>query len=140
MNFRQCGRSKQPFIKCKEHCHSVWEIIYQTMGNTRAIADGKVFEMAEGDIIVIPPGTAHSTESNAYITDMWISFEKYEFPTIPFVVKDTDGSIRVLFEMLFNINSEKLNGYAVFEEKLAELICLYVKKASNEKNIPEIIS
>lgn len=139
MNFRQCGRSTKPFIKCREHSHSVWEIIYQTMGNTRAIADGKVFEMAEGDIIVIPPETVHNTESDTYITDMWLSFEKYEFPTFPFLVKDTDGNIRNLFNMLFKICDEKPKGFESFAERFTELICLYVKKASAEEGVPSII-
>lgn len=139
MNFRHCAKSIKPFIKCSDHCHNAWEIIYQTMGKTRAFAGNKEFVMNEGDLIVIPPGTVHRTESDSYITDMWISFEKYEFPTFPFLVKDSDGNIRKLFEMLFKISSEQISGQESFCEKLTELICLYVKKASNEKDIPEII-
>ncbi len=139
MNFKACGRSIKPFIKCSDHCHSAWEIIYQTMGNTCAVAGGKVFEMVERDLIVIPPGTVHRTESDTYIKDMWISFEKYEFPTFPFLVKDADGSIRKLFEMLFEICDEKPKGFESFAERFGELICLYVKKATTEEDVPQSI-
>lgn len=139
MNFNNCGRSLRPFQAYKNHTHRTWEIIYQTMGKTRAVAGDKEFEMAVGDVIVIPPETVHRTESDAYITDMWISIEKCEFPTFPFMVKDTDGNIRMLFEMLFQIHNEKSKGFENFLERLVELICLYVKKASTEEDAPEII-
>ncbi len=139
MNFSHCSRALKPFYACKNHSHNAWEIIYQTMGKTRAFAGDNVFEMSEGDVIVIPPGTVHRTESDTYITDMWISFKKYEFPTFPFLVKDTDGNIRNLFNMLFKICDEKPKGFESFAEKFTELICLYVKKASAEEDVPSII-
>ncbi len=139
MNFSHCSRASKPFYACKNHSHNAWEIIYQTMGKTRAVAGDKEFEMSEGDVLVIPPGTVHRTESDTYITDMWISFEKYEFPTFPFMVKDTDGNIRKLFEMLFEIYDEQSKGVESFTERLTELICLYVKKANVAEDVAEII-
>lgn len=140
MNFCNCGRSSKPFYSYKNHSHKTWEIIYQTMGKTHAVAGDSEFEMSVGDIIVIPPGTVHRTESDSYITDMWISFEKFEFSTFPFMISDTDGNIRSLFEMLFNICDEQSKMREIFTDKIVELICLYVKKASTEKDMPEIIN
>ena len=139
MNFNHCGKSSKPFFLYKNHSHNAWEIIYQTMGKTHAFAGDKEFEMSVGDVLVVPPGTVHRTESDMLITDMWISFEKCEFPTFPFSVRDTDGNIRKLFELLFQICDEQPKGIENFTERIAELICLYVKKASVEKDVPEII-
>lgn len=139
MKFLHCGRSTNPFFSCKLHSHKSWEIIYQTMGKTHAVVENSEFEMSVGDIIIIPPDKAHKTESDTYITDMWIHIESYEFPTFPFVVTDTDGNIRKLFEMLFCIYDEQFTGVESFADKLSELICLYIKKASAQKDIPHVI-
>ena len=137
MNFRYCSRSEKPFFACKNHAHKKWEMICQITGKTRAIVGNVEFEMCEGDVIVIPPDTIHRTESDVYITDMWISFEKCDFPSYPFVVSDGNGNIKKLFEIMFKICEE--GDQENIAEKLFELICLFVKKAHSEKNIPEIV-
>ncbi len=139
MDFRHCSKATKPFRACKSHAHNFWEMIYQCSGKTRAKAGDSEFDMAEGDILVVPPNTFHISESDEYITDMWISFEKYDFPPFPFVVKDENGDIKKLFEVIYNISKEDKNGQEYITQNLFEVICLFVKKAYNEKDTPDII-
>jgi len=139
MNFVSAGKIFDPIYSCSMHKHPEWEIIYQLRGHTCATAGGTLFQLREGDLIVIPPNTSHNTASDMLIIDMHIRLKVCDFPTSPFVVTDDGGDIGQLFHMLLNIYLKKDEGYALFAEKLSELICLHIKKAINKQPTPKFI-
>ena len=139
MNFQSGGKLLTPIFQCSTHTHKTWELIYQCSGNTCATVGREKFPMQEGELIVIPPEMPHNTASDSPITDMHIILAQCDFPHFPFVIKDTDGTIRTLFDMTLAAYHEKSDNYELITEKLSELICLYIKKATHEQKCPLFI-
>ena len=139
MNFVYGGFPPAPILRCDYHTHSNWEIIYQCTEHTCATAGGVQFPLMAGDLIVIPPDTEHRTESDRAFVDMHIRLKTCDFPLSPFAVRDTDGSIRRVFEMIRAADAEMGAHSRLLCDKLSELVCLYIKKAIDDRSCPEFI-
>lgn len=140
MNFIGVGKAVSPIKKCNMHTHMHWELIYQIDHHTVATAGDGSFPMQAGDIIVIPPRVPHKTESDTYFTDMCILLKKCDFLTSPFVVRDRDGSILRLFEMIYLSRLDKTEFNEIITEKLSELVCIYIKKMAADAKEPRAVS
>ena len=140
MNFKGAGKATKPIISCNLHTHNCWEFIYQINNHTIATVGNTSIPMEAGDIIVIPPDTPHKTESDVYFSDMHIKLDGCTLGDSAFVVKDVDGPLGRLFEVILSIHNERSEISDVISEKITEIILIYVKKMSFEQQEPVAVS
>lgn len=127
MNIIFCGKTPFPIGSCGVHAHECWEIIYQLSGENRSKIGKKTFNVAPGDIMIIPPGIAHDGSSDGVYTDMYIQADNLDFYDIEFV-HDYDGNICELFRMVHKSFSQKGTNYLNICDAVLEAICQYIKK------------
>jgi len=71
------------------HAHSSWELIYCTSGSGYVVFDSQRLFYQAGDIVIIPPYTAHSNESENGFTNIHLNFSDPSFNLKePAVLKD----------------------------------------------------
>lgn len=132
MNLSYCGKTKLPIKHCEMHSHKEWEIIYNISGNNRSVIDKTTYDIAAGDIMIIPPHTLHNGCSDVFYTDMYIQAKEIDFHK-PIVIHDYDGNILKLFFILHKTFMQKDSNYANLCDSLLDAICQYIKKyASSE--------
>ena len=60
----------------KTHFHSYHELYYLSRGQMRYIIDDRLYEVTEGDVVLIPKGTLHNTSYDNYDTErLLINFD-----------------------------------------------------------------
>lgn len=139
MNYIGGGFSLKPILNCGFHDHSTWEIIFQALEHADITADGETYRLAKDEIIVIPPRTMHNAESDTPFIHMYFRLKECDFPTYPFTLKDADGSIGRLFNMLEISSAEKSAVNELMCEKITELICLCIKKAVSDGDCTDVV-
>ena len=115
------GDKNMIFLKCcsgnkikfnPSHKHDFWELIRLATEKAFYHADGKVYELSKGDLILIPPSVNHGCEYKEYFSDSVIQFSSCDFPKIPILIHDIDGNIERLFYMVERLYIEKEDFYA----------------------------
>ena len=134
MNFKRVRRSA-PILSCQMHEHSFWEVIYQLDAPTTAITESGSYPVDVGEMIVMPPNTPHRTVSDTVFHDFCVTLERLDFPPIPTVLRDTDGTILGIYQVLERVQEERNELNNTILEKLTEALCLALKRASS--TLPE---
>ncbi len=141
MNMFFCGESNIPIFSYPTHSHKIWEIIVNTSGYNRSAIGDNFFEIAPGDVMVIPPNTPHSAISQNGYTDMYIQAENLDFSGI-FVISDRDKNIETLTKILRKTSVQKENNYQAIADGLLFTICEIIKQyksnPSRQKNVFEL--
>ena len=140
MNFLSIRKASAPLTSCPMHTHKAWELIYQLEAPTTAIADRREYRVTEGELIVIPPETPHRTVSTTPFLDFCILLEHIDLPARPIVVRDTDGLILSLYEILARIRDDRSEENCAILEKLSEALCMAIKKATAERSEPTFVT
>lgn len=89
-----------------------------------------MYEISTGDVMIVPPGVLHGGESEEYYTDMFLKAKDLDFSDV-LVVRDLDGSIRVLMEMISKVMLQKEFNFEAIADQLLEGVCQYAKKAAH---------
>ncbi len=132
MNIKFCNINDTPLMSCHSHSHKYWEIVYQLSGSVTSFSNGNEYNMSVGDIMIIPPGIIHKSESSSPYTDMYIQCENMDFSKIT-IVHDYDGFVLDLINMLHRVFTEKDNSYKSIADSLLDTITAYLcKYADNE--------
>ena len=127
MNVSYCGKTEFPIKSCETHFHKEWEVIYNISGKNCSEVDKTTYNIAEGDIMVIPPGIVHNGNSDELYTDMYVQAKELDFQKST-IVHDYDGNIRELFLILHKTFMQKDCNYVNICDSLLDAICQYIKK------------
>ncbi len=130
MNFVTC-KGKQLLYRCDMHKHSNWELIRQCDGNAHARVGNRAYEMAVGDILLIPPHTMHECKHENLFADMCVQFSSCGLPNEPLFIHDADGNIGRLMRMIVKLHTEKEYFYKEIIENLVVAILSYLEKSSH---------
>ena len=130
MNFITC-RDTNMLYSYSDHTHNCWEIIRQSVGSTHAYANGKTFDMLEGDLILIPPGISHSCRGEELFGDMFIQFSSCNMAFSPIIIHDLDGNIGKLMKMIIKLHTEKEAYYEEIIESMLDAILVYIRKSAD---------
>ena len=139
MSFINIARAAAPLLSCPMHEHAFFEIIYQLDAPTNAIAAGKTYRVEPGEMILIPPATPHRTVSDTPFRDMCVKVSQGDLPVLPTVVRDSDGVIRSLFELLIRVQGARKEENRVVLEKLCDTLLLCIKNAASGDTEPAVI-
>lgn len=127
MNVKFCDRTLTPITSCKEHSHKYWEIILHLSGTVTSVIGGIAYNIAPGDIMVIPPNINHDGSSDVYYTDMYVQCENMDFSNFT-LLHDLDGSVLSLMNLLHKVFTEKDTSYKLISDNLFSTICSYLYK------------
>lgn len=130
MNVVLCSKCTKPLSKCIMHSHECWEIVLNYYGETVSVIGGREYEISEGDVMIIPPGTEHDGNSRTEYADMYVQAKNMDF-TEPFVIHDADGSVLTLMNMIHKVMLEKEVNYSHIADSLFEAVCQYIKKMTD---------
>ncbi len=139
------------------HFHSVYEFYYLKNGTATYLMNDKIYDLAKGDIMVIPPNTLHKTVSSGevereriliYLDRSYLEAlpaAQAMLPSAPIFCHVSDNvRLKGLFEdMLEEVNTANHRTY--IEALICELLVLLGRTAKNEiaepahTGLPEII-
>ena len=139
MNFMSIAKRSEPLLSCPMHKHPCWELIYQLDAPTTAVTALGSFAVKPGELIVIPPDTPHRTMSDTPFRDFCIKLDRLDFPHTPTVVRDTDGAILGIYELLNGLCHEYDEAGTALIETLGEALVLAVKKATTALREPTAV-
>ena len=139
MNFKGINMSSK-ILSCHMHEHRFWELIYQVDFPTVATVAGKRIHVNAGELIVIPPQIPHATSGDVPFRDLSIQVESFDFPTVPTVVRDGEGRIRALFDVMMSLRDDRSAENAILLERLCEAVLLCVKNISSAESEPSAVA
>jgi len=140
MNFVNIAKTPVPIRSCPMHVHPWWELIYQLDAPTTAVTALGSYRVEQGELIIIPPDTPHRTVSETPFQDFYIKLEHMDAPPIPAVIRDRDGTILGLYNLIAGVRDEQGEMGKALLEKLAEALCLAVKKAASKLSEPQAVA
>jgi len=122
MEIISIGKSK-PLKYSGSHFHDDWEIILNIEGSGTMTVGDTELPFTEGDVICIPPGTAHTKKGDGYFCDMFIKLCGLRFPCTSHIkFADRDGSVQSLLCMMHSIYHKKEKNYKSITEQLASAL------------------
>ena len=121
--------------KYNEHSHDDgWEITYMIKGTCIATVKGRgEYNLEQGDFIILPPDSLHSGKSKDTFMDMSVIIERLPISQVC-VLKDYDGSIRVLMNLICRAMVEKPKEYRELCSSLAECLYHYISNLMSSPN------
>lgn len=128
----KCLKRYATIKSCGHHSHDCWEIILLCTGSNIYTVGQEEFTLRQGDILVVPPGSVHGAESEEGFTDMFIRATELRFPGA-LQVKDQEGDVQALMNILHRITMQKEYHYEEIAEKLLESICEYITRYSGQR-------
>lgn len=57
----ECQLREEGFVMSSHHCHSFFEIYYVDRGNCRFLVENNIYDLRQGDFLLIPPDVLHYT-------------------------------------------------------------------------------
>ena len=57
----ECQLREEGFVMSSHHCHSFFEIYYVDRGNCRFMVENNIYDLHQGDFLLIPPDVLHYT-------------------------------------------------------------------------------
>ena len=57
----ECQLREEGFVMSSHHCHSFYEIYYVDRGNCRFMVENNIYDLRQGDFLLIPPDILHYT-------------------------------------------------------------------------------
>lgn len=57
----ECNLREEGFVMSSHHCHSFYEIYYVDRGNCRFMVENNIYDLRQGDFLLIPPDILHYT-------------------------------------------------------------------------------
>ena len=112
---------------CASHTHTTWEIIYQLEGSCAETVGDSAWELSPGIVTLIPAGMPHSKADSDGFRDASIQVSHLDFPEKAFTVRDTDGSIRTLTELLVRTRIRQDKGWEREADALLDTICVFIR-------------
>ncbi|MBO5219609.1 MAG: AraC family ligand binding domain-containing protein [Clostridia bacterium] len=112
---------------CGSHSHPSWEIIYQLEGCASETVGNDAWDLIPGTITLIPAGVPHTKESPGGFRDASMLVSHLDFADHPFTVRDTDGSIRTLTELLIRTRIRQDTGWESEADALLEAITVFIR-------------
>lgn len=112
---------------CPSHSHPNWEIIYQLEGCASETVGNDAWDLLPGTITLIPAGVPHTKESPGGFRDASMLVSHLDFASHPFTVRDTDGSIRTLTELLIRTRIRQDTGWESEADALLEAITVFIR-------------
>lgn len=140
MNFTSIAKVTVPILSCGMHVHTQWEMIYQLDSPTTAITSLGNHRVEPGELIIIPPNIPHRTVSDTPFRDFYVKLAHMDAPNTPTIVRDIDGTILGLFNIIANVQDERGEMGIALLEKLSETLCLAVRKAASELADPPAVA
>lgn len=61
-----CVKFDTPIKSCDKHSHTMWEVILNLNGYVKSTIGGTSYNIASGDIMVIPPYVEHDGISDSF--------------------------------------------------------------------------
>ncbi len=116
------------------HSHSnMYEVEMFITGSETAVIGGINYTFSEKDIVIIPPGVMHQEYPSDPFLAIALVAKELPFSDVT-VVRDNDGSIYTLFELLHKVMAEKDETYVNISDSLTDMICLFIKKNMSYKH------
>lgn len=112
--------------KYSRHSHANYEIIANLTGEVTVFVEETAYRTRAGDVMLVPPHTAHRGASKQGFSDASIQFDTEDFEGFV-LVHDSDGNIRTLMGMIHKFMIDRPTGYEGLCAELMECICRYVK-------------
>lgn len=57
----ECQLREEGFVMSSHHCHSFFEVYYVDRGNCRFMVENNIYDLRQGDFLLIPPDVLHYT-------------------------------------------------------------------------------
>lgn len=114
-----CVKFDTPIRGCDKHSHTMWEVILNLSGYVKSTIGGASYDIAPGDIMVIPPYVDHDGISDGYYSDMFFQTDEIDFHNIV-IVHDHDNTVLNLMNILHKVCTEKDYGYTLIAGSLVE--------------------
>lgn len=133
-----CVKFDTPIRGCDKHSHTMWEVILNLSGYVKSTIGGASYDIAPGDIMVIPPYVEHDGISDGYYSDMFFQTDEIDFHNIV-IVHDHDNTVLNLMNILHKVCTEKDYGYTLIAGSLVNTISLFIKKLSKQNNHPQFL-
>lgn len=129
-----------PILSCPTHVHPQWELIYQLDAPTTAVTALGNHRVEPGELIIIPPNVPHRTVSDTPFRDYCVKLEHFDAPKTPTVVRDIDGTILALYNVIAGVQDERGDEAAtLLLEKLSEALVLAVRRATTSLSKPQAV-
>ncbi len=145
-------------ISVDEHFHSLYEFYYLKNGTATYLTNDKIYNLAKGDIVVIPPNTLHKTVSSGkrerdrilfYLDRSFIKIAPNAEEILPneplFCHTENNIRLRSIFEEMLN-EANTTNDSLYLEALICELLVVLSRTAKSESaenehiKLPKIIS
>ena len=111
---------------CSPHSHDSWEIILNISGSFNLYANGDLYHLGVGDVIVIPPDTVHEEIADDMYTDICLRVNDLDFSDI--VTVHDDGTILTLINLIRKVLVEKEYNFAAIADSMTETVYQYIVK------------
>ena len=129
-----------PILSCPMHVHPQWELIYQLDAPTTAVTALGNYRVEPGELIIIPPNVPHRTVSDTHFRDYCVKLAHFDAPKTPTVVRDIDGTILALYNVIAGVQDERGDEAAtLLLEKLSEALVLAVRRATTSLSKPQAV-
>lgn len=140
INLTITKKPSAPILSCQMHVHPQWEMIYQLDAPTTAVTALGSYRVEPGELIIIPPNVQHKTVSDTPFRDFCAKLEHLDAPQTPTVVRDIDGTILALYNVIAGVQDERSDtDAALLLEKLGEALCLAVRRATTALSKPQAV-
>ncbi|MBR5089493.1 MAG: helix-turn-helix transcriptional regulator [Ruminiclostridium sp.] len=112
----------------KQHHHDEWELIYCTGGQGQFEFQDLTLDYGLGDIVIIPPRTPHTNNSDEGFTNIHLNIADATFPFREpmLVADDTDCHILGAFRDAFYFFNSDMESKQLVTDALGNLIVNYV--------------
>ena len=133
-------KPSKPILSCAMHVHPQWELIYQLDAPTTAVTALGNYRVEPGELIIIPPNVPHRTVSETPFRDHCAKFEHLDAPQTPIVIRDIDGTILALYNIISSVQDERSDvDTAMLLNKLGEALLFAVKRATTALSKPQAV-
>ena len=129
MRLTACKGYSPMILRYGAHSHDGWELVLQAFGSVTAVVGDQTFLLSPGDLMVIPPHTAHHGAGMQEFRDFSMVIRDLpDFPQAAFVVQDTDGMIGQWLEMILKLYTERELYHEQIIDALIDSILYVIKK------------
>lgn len=139
MKFISVQKCENLIMSYPEHSHAYWEIVLQVQGVVESFVGKEFLKMSKGDILIIPPNTAHTGVSRDGYLDAYLCVDEMDFNGIT-LLHDKNDVVKNLMNMLYKTYIERNNNYKQICNSLANTIAEYLKSFSESREKYDFVS
>jgi len=113
--------------ECRKHSHECYEIVITVSGTGITHANGHEFNVKQGSIVILPPGTVHSHRSDTGFSDIFVQTDTLgiNLKSAVAYLDNTDTAVVIANMIYINFLQKEFN-YENITQKLLEILIEYI--------------